>query len=176
MDTNEEKTKYIPFKNYIIVILMFIAVILITLYLFKWYQVKKDEKISQSYLVEKNLITNQTSSIDELKNVLTENSSRLLLYISYRNSSRIYNIEKKYESIFKKYSINDIFYLFDITDIKNQNKNYKNLINNYLDINVNGYPVIIYYEDGQINSYKKINSVKDLENFIEKIKNEKNSL
>ena len=173
MDTNEEKTKYIPFKNYIIVILMFIAVILITLYLFKWYQVKKDEKISQSYLVEKNLITNQTSSIDELKNVLTENSSRLLLYISYRNSSRIYNIEKKYENIFKKYSINDIFYLFDITDIKNQNKNYKNLINNYLDINVNGYPVVIYYEDGQINSYKKINSAKDLENFIEKINKEK---
>ena len=68
-----------------------------------------------------------------------------------------------------------MFYLFDITDIKNSNKNYKNLINNYLDIDVNGYPVIIYYEDNQITSYKKINSSKDLEKFLKKINIEKNS-
>lgn len=174
METNEEnETRYIPIKNYVLMVLMCIAVILITLYLFKWNQVKKEEKISQSYLVENKLVNNQTSSIDELKNVLTENSSRLLLYISYRNSSKIYNIEKNYTDIFKNYNISDIFYLFDITDIKENNKNYNNLINNYLDINVNGYPVIIYYEDGQISSYKKIDSAKDLEKFIKKIVNEK---
>lgn len=174
MQTNEENTRYIPVKNYILVVLMFLAVILITLYLFKWYQVKSSEKTAQSYLVENKLVVNQTSSIDELKNVITENSSRLLLYISYRNSSKIYNIEKKYDHIFKDYNISDIFYLFDITDIKENNKNYKNYINNYLDINVSDYPVIIFYEDGQINSYKKIKSHKDLEKFIKKI--DKNSL
>lgn len=174
METNEENnTRYVPIKNYVLIVLMFIAVILITLYLFKWYHVKKDEKISKSYLVENNLITNQTNSIDELKNVLTENSSRLLLYISYRNSNKIYNIEKEYDDIFKKYNVNDIFYLFDVTDIKNNNKNYKEYINEYLDINVDSYPVIIYYEDGQINSYKKINSYKELDKFIKKIVNEK---
>ena len=176
MKTNEENVRYIPLKNYILTILMFIAVVLITLYLFKWYQVKHDEKISHSYLIENNLVTNQTNSVDELKNVITENSSRLLLYISYRNDNKIYNIEKKFASIFKKYDISDIFYLFDITDIKSNNKNYKNLINNYLDINVNGYPVIIYYEDGQISSYKRIKSDKDLDNFIKKTNIEKNSL
>lgn len=169
MKNEGDNKRYIPVKNYILLILMFIAVILITLYIFKWYQIKKDEKILQSYLVENNLIINQTNSIDELKNVITENSSRLLLYVSYRKNNRIYNIEKKYDDIFKKYNISDIFYLFDITDIKENNKNYKNLINNYLDINVNGYPVIIYYEDGQINSYKKISSAKELDNFIKKI-------
>ena len=35
METNAEKTRYIPIKNYILVVLMFLAVILITLYLFK---------------------------------------------------------------------------------------------------------------------------------------------
>ena len=175
MKTEEENKRYIPIKNYILTILMFVAAILITLYLFKWYQVKQDEKISQSYLVENNLITSQLSSFDELKDVLTENSSRLLLYISYTNSNKIYNIEKNYKSIFKKYNLNDIFYLFDITDIKANNKKYNNIINNYLDINVNGYPVIIYYEDGQINSYKRIKSSKDLEKFIKKINIVKNS-
>ena len=176
METNNENTRYIPLKNYILVILMFAAVILITLYLFKWYQVKKDEKVSRSYLIYNKLIINQTNSFKELENVLTENSSRLLLYVSYRNSNRIYNIEKKYDPIFKKYNISDIFYLFDITSIKESHKNYKNLVNKYLDINVNDYPVIIYYEDGQINSYKKIKSYKDLDKFIDKIYNEKNSL
>lgn len=174
MKENKESVRYIPIKNYILLILMFIAVTLITLYLFKWYQVKKDERISQSYLIENNLVTNETSSIEELKNVLADNS-RLILYISYRNSNKIYNLEKEYKDIFKKYNLNNMFYLFDITDIKNSNKNYKNLINNYLDIDVNGYPVIIYYEDNQITSYKKINSSKDLEKFLKKINIEKNS-
>lgn len=176
MTEENEKTRYIPIKNYILMILMFIAVVLITVYIFKWYQIKKDDKISKSYLVENNLVTNQTNSIEELKNVLADNPSKFILYISYKGSSKIYNLEKSYKDIFKKYDLNEIFYLFDITDIKNENKNYKNLINNYLDINVNGYPVIIYYEDGQISSYKKISSSRDLEKFIEKIKIEKNSL
>lgn len=176
MTEENEKTRYIPIKNYILMILMFIAVVLITVYIFKWYQIKKDDKISKSYLVENNLVTNQTNSIEELKNVLADNPSKFILYISYKGSSKIYNLEKSYKDIFKKYDLSEIFYLFDITDIKNENKNYKNLINNYLDINVNGYPVIIYYEDGQISSYKKISSSRDLEKFIKKIKIEKNSL
>lgn len=173
---NEENKRYIPFKNYVLTILMLIAVILITIYFFKWYKIKNEEKISQSYLVKNNLVTNQISNVEEVRNILTENSTRLLLYISYRNSSKIYNIENDYKKIFDKYHLNDIFYLFDITDIKDNNKNYKNLINNLLDINVNGFPVIVYYEDGQINSYKKIDSSKDLDNFLKKINTEKNSL
>ena len=176
MEPNEENIRYIPITNYLLAGLMILAIILISLYVFKWYQVKQDEKISQSYLVEKNIITNQISSFDELKGIITENSSRLLLYISYTNSHKIYNLEKKYDDIFQKYNITDIFYFFDITNIKKEHKNYTNLINNSLDINVNGYPVIIYYEDGQINSYKRIKNVKDLENFIKKNNIEKNSL
>ena len=49
------------------------------------------------------------------------------------------------------------------------------MINEFLDINVNGFPVIIYYEDGQIISYKKIKNSKDFESVIKKINIEKNS-
>ena len=175
MKQKDENIRYIPLKNYILFALMVIAVILITLYIFKWYQIKNDEKASQSYLIENKLITKQISSFDEVKDVLYENSSKLLLYVSYRNSNKIYNIEKNYKDIFKEYNLSDMFYLFDITDIKDNNKKYKDLVNDYLDINVNGYPVIIYYEGGQISSYKRIKSSKDLKNFIKKIKIEKNS-
>ena len=174
MKNEEQSTRYIPIKNYLIIILIATAIILMTLYIFKWYQIKKYEKVSQSYLIEKNLITNQTNNFDELKEVLNDNQ-RLLLYISYTNSYKIYNLEKSFDKIFKEYNLNEIFYLFNITNIKKDNSNYKDLINNYLDINVDNYPVIIYYENGEINSYKTINSSKDLEKFIKKIDIEKNS-
>ena len=75
----------------------------------------------------------------------------------------------------QKYNIQEIFTLFDITDIKESNKNYTKQINDILDINVNGYPVIIYYEDGQISSYKRIKNSKDFESVIKKTNVEKNS-
>lgn len=161
-------TRYIPTRNYLIAALMFIAVILITLYVFKWYQVKVNEKISKSYLVENNLVINQVTSIDELDQVLNESPNRLLLYISYRNDRDIYNIEKKYNKLFKKYNIQDLFYLYDITDYKKNNNAFNALLNKKLDIEVTGYPVAIYYESGQIVSYKKISNVSDLENLIKK--------
>ena len=175
MKTKKNTMKVIPFKNYILMLLMFIAVVLIALYLFKWYQVKSDEKVSKSYLIKNNLVTNSVTTFEELDDVLTENSSRLILYISYRNSHRIYNIEKKYKDLFQDYNLQEIFTLFDITNIKEDNKNYNKLINDFLDINVTGYPVVIYFENGQISSYKKINSYKDLERIIKKYNIEKNS-
>lgn len=161
-------SKYFSFKNYLIAIFMILITLLICFYLLKWYQIKKDEKASESYLIKNNLITNQITNLDELKDIITENSSKLLLYVSYLNSSRIYNIENDYKDIFRKYDIEDIFYLFDITNIKDNNSNYKNIINNSLDINVNKFPVIIYYEDGVISSYKTIKSSKDLDKFLSK--------
>lgn len=171
----KKNLRKIPFKNYVLTALMFVAVIFITLYLFKWYQVKNEEKISTSYLVENNLTTSVIKSFEELQDVLAENSSRLILYISYRNDKHIYSIEKNYKKYFKKYNIQEIFTLFDITDIKENNKDYDKKINDILDINVNGYPVVIYYEDGQISSYKKIKNSKDFESIIKKTNVEKNS-
>lgn len=175
MKTQKTSVRTIPFRNYILTVLMFIAVILITLYLFKWYQVKNEEKISKSYLVENNLITSAVTTFEELNDVLTENSSRLILYISYRNDNKIYNLEKGYKKLFKEYKLEELFTLFDITNIKEDNVNYNKLINDFLDINVTGYPVVVYYENGQISSYKKINSSKDLEKLIKKYNIEKNS-
>ena len=166
---NNNAIRKIPFKNYILTVLMFIGVVFITLYIFRWYQVKTDEKISKSYLVEKNLITSEIKTFEELSDVLAENSSRMILYISYHNSKKIYNIEKNYKEYFDKYNIQEIFTLFDITDIKKNNKNYNEELNKVLDINVTGFPVIIYYENGQISLYKKITKASDFEEVVKKI-------
>ena len=174
---NETKdVRSVPFKNYVILTLIFIAVVLMTLYLFKWYQIKKEEQTSDSYIIEKNLTQNQIKSLQDLKQVLSETPSKFVVYITYHNSSRIYNIEKKFDSLFKDYNIANSFYVFDITDLKNNMKDYNKILNDELDINVTGYPVIIFYEEGQIVSYKKISSFKDIKKILEKYDFEKNSL
>jgi len=175
MNENKE-LRSIPFKNYVILTLIFIAIVLMTLYLFKWYQIKKEEQTSDCYIIEKNLTQNEIKSLQEFKQVLSETPSKFVLYITYHNSSRIYNIEKKFDTLFKEYNISNSFYVFDITDMKSNMKNYKKILNEELDINVNGYPVIIFYEDGQIVSYKKISSYKDIKKILEKYDFEKNSL
>lgn len=169
----EDKQRYIPLKNYFITIIMFIAIILITLYIFKWIEVKQNEKISKSYLIENNLVTNKINTLDELNDFIKESPSQLIIYISYTKDNKIYNIEKGFKKLFTKYDLQDIFYIFDISDIKENNKNYIKYLNESLDINVNGYPVIIYYEDGSIVSYKKISSYKDAEKLFKKYDIEK---
>lgn len=169
MNNEENKNlREVPFKNYLLLILIFIAIVLIALYLFKLYKVKNEERLSESYLVKNNLVSNKINNIQELKEVLNESPSKLVLYITYHNSNNIYKIEKELGNIFKDYDISDIFYIFDITTIKDKVKNYSDVIDETLDINVSGFPVIVYYEDGQIVSYKKINSNKDVNTFFEK--------
>jgi len=175
MNENNE-IKNVPFKNYVILILIFIAIILMTLYLFKWYQIKKAEQTSDCYILEKNLTQNEIKSMKEFKQVLSESPSKFILYITYHNSSYIYNIEKRFDKLFKDYNLSNSFYVFDITDFKTSNKKYNKILNEELDINVNGYPVVVFYEDGQIVSYKKIKSYKDIERILEKYDFEKNSL
>ena len=75
----QNNLRKVPLRNYALAVLMFIAVVLITLYLFKWYQVKNKERIATSYLVENNLITSEIKTFEELNDVLAENSSRLIL-------------------------------------------------------------------------------------------------
>jgi len=175
MDNEIQIKKEVPFKNYLLLILMIVAVVLITLYIFKFYKVKNEERLSESYLVKENLVSNKINNIQELKEVLNESPSKLVLYITYHNSSKIYKIEKELKDIFNQYNLTDIFYIFDITSIKDKVNDYADIIDETLDINVVDFPAIVYYEDGQIVSYKKINNVKDVKTFFEKNNIEKNS-
>lgn len=177
MKTKKKKsTRKIPFRNYVLTLLMFIGVVLVSLYIYKWYEIKKYERLSRSYLVEKNVITNKINTLEELDAVLKEAPSNLILYITYRNDLDVYNVERKITKTLKKYNIQDMIYLFDITDLMNNDNHFIDKLNKKLDINVTKFPVYIYYEDSVISSYKNIENKKDLINLFEKYNIEKNSL
>jgi len=163
----KNKNESISLKDYVLILLMLIAAVFIVIYVYKYYQYKKDNHTKTSYLIEHNLVTNSVNNLSELKQVLSESPSKLVLYISY-HSKKTYDIEKKLEKELIKYNIQDNFYIFDITNMKEKSHKYADVINDSLDINVTDFPVIVYYEDGQIVSYKRIKNYKEIINVLKK--------
>ena len=109
MKKNEKK---IAPKRYVIALVLFIGVILLTIYIFKWYQVFNEKKITKSYLVSSHVISNEINSIDELSSVFTEAPSEYFLYIGYTNDKNVYDMEVGLKKIIRKYELQDQFYYF----------------------------------------------------------------
>ena len=87
--STKTKERKIPTKNYIIALFVMLGIVFITFYIFQWYDVYNNEKITKSYLVSSNLISNEITSLDELQDVLSEAPSEYFLYISYTNDENI---------------------------------------------------------------------------------------
>ena len=79
----EKKEKKIAPKRYILALVLFIGVILLTIYIFRWYQVFNEKKITKSYLISSHVITNEINSIDELSSVFAEAPAEFFVYRLY---------------------------------------------------------------------------------------------
>lgn len=173
-DNNSMYTnKPVTMKNYLLYFLIIIAIAFICIYFIRYYTIKGKDKTSVSYLVKEKYINNEIKSIQELKQVLNEKPSRLILFLSYHNSKSMYKIEKNIAKAFNDYDIKDIIYIYDFTTMKEKVTNYKEILDDTLDISVTDFPVIIYYEDGQISSYKVVKKYNDVKNIFDKYKIDK---
>jgi len=149
--SKKKNERYINPKNYLYAVLILVGGILITLYLFEWYQVKKEEKLMNSYLITSNTIKSSVNDIDSLNQVRQEAPSSYFIYLGYTNDEDVYNLEKDLKRIIDKYNLNDIFYFFNITKLKENKDNYIEEIEDKLDIDdIEKIPAIIYVKDGKI--------------------------
>ncbi len=140
-------------KNIIIIILFILSAVLLTLYFYKWYQVKQDGKYIESYLISSNTISLEMTEIEEIKTVLSETPSYYFVYIGYAKDKKVYDFEKELKPLITDYDIQNNFYYLNITDIKEKEKNYKESIAKELDINKNkieDIPVILFFKDGKL--------------------------
>ena len=153
-------------KNYIYSILILIGSILLTLYIFEWYKVKKEERLLNSYLISTKTTNLHITNLDMLKEIRQEAPSSYFIYISYTGDEDIYKFEKKLKRVIDKYKINDIFYYVDITDIKNEN--YISNLNQIFDTNrISKIPIIIFVNEGIIDDNNIIyDSINDLETLL----------
>lgn len=153
----KDESRFIPIKNYYIAAFVFIAIILVTLYIFKWYEVKESEKYRESYLVSTETVNLEINEENELKQVFLEAPEEYFVYIGYRNDKDVYNIEKELKPIIEDYDLKDIFYYVDATDLK-ENDDYLDMLNESLKLNskkIDKIPTIIYFGE---DNYEIINT------------------
>lgn len=166
-------TKPVTIRDYLFYLLIVAAIVLISIYFIRYHFIKAKEKTRESYLIKDKYIENQIQSIQELKQVLNEKPSKLVLYLCYHNSDKMYKIEKNIAKAFNDYDTKDITYIYDFTPMKEKVTNYKEILDDTLDITVTDFPVIIVYEDGQISSYKVVKKYSDLKKVFVKYNIEK---
>ena len=92
MSKDKENERFIPMKNYLIAIGLVVAAVLLTLYGFAWYNVLKEGRVSQSYLVKEKVISSEIQSLEEVDAVFAEVPDEYFVYVSYTGSEEIYNI------------------------------------------------------------------------------------
>lgn len=148
----KKNERYIPIKNYVLAVVVVAVIILLTWYGFAWYNVLKENKVATSYLVKDKVISNEIKSLEEVSDVFSEAPDTYYIYVSYTGSEEIYDMEKDLKKIINEYSLNDMMYYLNVTEIKEE-KDYIENINKALKLEnkkINDVPTIIYYADGEV--------------------------
>lgn len=164
------KSKYVPFKNYVIAFLTIAVILFLSVYFYKWYKVYDEEQVRVSYLVKTNTVSMQINNIDDLDTILSEAPNEYFIYISYTHDKDVYNLEKKLKKVIDDYGINDVVYYVNATKLKNDDNFIKSL-NEKINTNlVSSIPAIIYIKNNEvvnvIQDKKKLINANDLEKIL----------
>lgn len=162
------------FKNYIILIVIFILCWGLTLYLCEWYKVYND------YEKQTPVIRGTLSEItyEDLDHYVVDVPS-IIVYICTSYDDNCRNFEKNFKKYVNKNDLNDSIVYLNITNIdKQQFINDFNNKYNYKGKLTGNYPAFVSFKDGKINSVlqatdnknlslSKVDSFLDLNNYEE---------
>ena len=117
--------KEIPYKNYIILILVFLMTILVTFYVRDWYNTTK------VYYAQNSVMTKVVKEIksEEISNYILENQ-RFILYVSSGQNSQIKDFEDEFKNLIQNLDINDDVLYMNLDGV-NTGSFYDLLKNNY---------------------------------------------
>lgn len=138
------KERNIPKKNYFILVLMLISIVVLTfatVNIFKWI---KSNNVRNGY------INKYVSEItyNELDTYLLEPASNTFIYITYTGNEQVYKLEKDLKKIISNYDLTDEFIYIDVTEEMENNDFIKNINEKYSTNLINKIPVIMYFKDG----------------------------
>lgn len=117
--------KEIPYKNYIILVLVFLMTILVTFYVRDWYNTTK------VYYAQNSVMTKVVKEIksEEISNYILENQ-RFILYVSSGQNSQIKDFEDEFKNLIQNLDINDDVLYMNLDGV-NTGSFYDLLKNNY---------------------------------------------
>ena len=141
----EKKQNKKKLKNYIILVVIFLAAIGLTLYLCKWYNVY-DEYQKQTPVIRDTL---NELSIEEIDHYVIDNPTAVV-YMCTASELKCRNFEKDFKKLIKNENLQEKIVYLNISDVDaqafyndfNNKYNYKKELNHY--------PALIMFEDGKI--------------------------
>ncbi len=165
---NEEKQ--IPIKNYAIVLVVSILVILAALYARSFYMSYQASKLNTSYFVSK-----KVSEIkkDDIEFSLSE-YREAILYVGYTGSQSVYDMEKKIYRELEKNNLIDIVVYLNATDLMEDDQYLEILQKRFPELKdeITNIPLIIIVKEGKgievINSELEKIDYKELRKVIKK--------
>ena len=141
----ENKT---PKKNYIIVLVVSIFVILLALYVRVIYLNNKDNKDKSIFESENSLVS--TINIDDIDFVISE-ASDMIIYIGYNGVPEIKNMERKlYREIVRNEYTDKVVYL-NVSDLVDNKKYISKLKEKFPNIkgDISDAPMMVYIKNGE---------------------------
>lgn len=148
-EVKEAKEKVSP-KNVIIIIAIIVALLFVGFYIYRWNQVKTEEKYNTSYLIDNKTLNLEIKNIEEVKQILTESPTEYFVLITYTKNEDTYNLETGLKKIIDEYKLSDSFYYFNIGD-KYNDQDYLDKLNKAFNTDkIKKVPIILYYKDGKI--------------------------
>ena len=162
--------KKIPARNYFIVLVVSILVIIVSLYLRTFYLTYKNNKLNTSVFLDQKVKQINTKDADF---ALTETGD-VLLYVSFTGNDEIYNNEKKMYNILEKKDLLDDFIYWNVVDYGDKTDYLVTLKEKFPNIKdqITRAPLLIYIKDGEaqeaMSSELKYINYKVLNKMIEK--------
>jgi len=159
----KKNEKDIPKKNYLYLIIMIVAVVFVTFMIFEINKDYQNRKLETSYL--ENYISEV--KLEDLKNILTEPSSELFIFVTKTNDEAVYNLESDLKKVIKRYDLRDNFIYIDYTESENN----LNELNKVFGSELKTIPALLYFKNGELaksvdSSIDMLNST-DLEQILD---------
>ena len=159
MAKKKSKKNNINFKKLFYFIIGFLLIIFLIWYIISWKNVKKEEKLMNSYLITSNTLSVEIKDLSETIQVLKESPSEYFVYISYTNDEKVYNFEKKLKKLIDNYNLKDEFYFVNVTNIKDDENFYSEINDTFNTKLINNIPSILHFKNNEL---KKVIYNKDL--------------
>ena len=134
----KDKTRDIPFKNYVYLFFILLGSVLFLIYVFTWYETYNENKMKTSIM--SNYLT--VINYNELDDYIIENKDAII-YVSILGEKNISKFESKFKNSIVDYNLkNSILYL----DLTNENRE---IATKKLNIE-SEFPYLIVYTNGKI--------------------------
>lgn len=137
-------------KNIYIIIGVIIVLAIVGFYIYRWQEIRDEERLNSSYLISSGTISLEIRNLDEVSQILSESPTEYFVLITYTGNEDNYNLEEGIKKIIDDYKLSDSFYYLNIESMI-ESDNYLARLNTAFNTDkITTVPIILYFRDGEL--------------------------